>query len=127
MNLITIVGNLGQYPELTFTPSGKAKVRFSVADTRKNGEETETTWHRCVAWGAQAENIASIFAKGNRVVVTGRYKLDSYKTKSGETKSNMEVLVDDCGLSLRFEIPTTTTMPAARKSSAPQSDDEEPF
>lgn len=126
MNNITIVGNLGSDPELTFTTSGKAKVKFSVADTRKVNDVTETTWHRCVAWGKAAENIATIFTKGNRVIVTGRYKMDEYKTKTGEKKTNLEVLVDDAGLSLRFEIPTDDSPSFLPKGNAAL-DEEEPF
>lgn len=128
MNSITIVGNLGQDPELSFTQSGKAKVRFSVADTRKVGEEKETTWHRCVAWGEQAEQIAANISKGQRVIVTGRYKTDEYTTKTGEKRTQMEVLVDDCGPSYRFGAPKEDR-PMVR-TSAPQSDgydDELPF
>lgn len=129
MNSIILIGNLGQDPELQFIPSGKAKVKFSVADTRKVGEETETTWHRCIAWGQMAENIASVFSKGDRVIVTGRYKTDEYKTKAGEKKTTMEILVDDCGLSVRFEVPTTDKPTYSKKPDAPQSvlPDEEPF
>lgn len=130
MNNITIIGNLGQDPELQYIPSGKAKVKFSVADTRKVGETTETTWHRCIAWGQQAENIASVFSKGDRVIITGRYKTDEYKTKAGEKKTTMEVLVDDCGLSLRFEVPSTDRPMFSKTTEAPQSAelfDEEPF
>lgn len=128
MNTITIVGNLGQDPELSYTTGGKAKVRFSIADTRKVGEEKETTWHRCVAWGEQAEQIAANISKGQRVIVTGRYKTDEYTTKSGEKKTQMEVLVDDCGPSYRFGAPKENA-PLLRNS-APQSDrygEEEPF
>lgn len=129
MNNIILIGNLGQDPELQYIPSGKAKVKFSIADTRKVGETTETTWHRCVAWGQMAENIATVFSKGDRVIVTGRYKTDEYKTKSGEKKSTMEILVDDCGLSIRFEVPSTDRPMFSNQSSAPQSvePDEEPF
>lgn len=126
MNTITIVGNLGSDPELTYTTAGKAKVKFSVADTRKVNEVTETTWHRCVAWGKSAENIAAIFSKGNRVIVNGRYKMDEYKTKTGEKKSTLEVLVDDAGLSLRFEIPSEDRPSFLPKGNS-SVDEEEPF
>ena len=108
MNHITIIGNLGQDPELSFTTNGKAKAKFSIADTRDVNGVKETTWHRCVAWGKTAENVASMFAKGNRVMVIGRYKTDEYTTKAGEKKTVMEVLVDDCGPSIRFELPNDT-------------------
>lgn len=105
MNNVTVIGNLGGDPELTFTPKGTAKVKFSVADTREYEGKKETTWHRCVAWGKTAENIASTFAKGQRVILLGQYKTDEYTTKAGEKKSVMELLVSDCGHSIRFELP----------------------
>lgn len=127
MNNITVVGNLGQDPELSYTTQGKAKVRFSVGDTRVNGEKKETTWHRCVAWGEQAEHIAAAISKGQRVIVTGRYKSDEYTTKQGEKRNTLEILVDDCGPSYRFGLPKDDA-PKFSKPSAPQSDtDEEPF
>lgn len=129
MNNITIVGNLGQDPELSFTKGGKAKVKFSIADTREVNGEKETTWHRCVAWGKTAENVASLFTKGMRVIVSGRYKMDEYTTKAGEKKTSLEVLVDDCGQSIRFDLPNSDR-PKFSNNSAPQSDlfeDEEPF
>ena len=129
MNNITIVGNMGSDPELSFTTNGKAKVRFSVADTREVNEKKETTWHKCVAWGKTAENIASLFTKGQRVILSGRYKMDEYTTKTGEKKQNLEVLVDDCGQSIRFDLPNAER-PSFSKPSAPQSsmfEDEEPF
>lgn len=130
MNNITIVGNLGQDPELSFTKAGKPKVRFSIADTREVNGEKETTWHKCVAWGKTAENVASLFTKGSRVIVTGRYKMDEYTTKTGEKKQSLEVLVDDCGQSIRFDLPKNDRPSFIPKDSAPQSElfeDEEPF
>lgn len=129
MNNVYVVGNLGADPELTFTPNGKAKVRFSVADTREYEGKKETTWHKCVAWGKTAENIASVFAKGNRVMIMGQYKTDEYTTKAGEKKSVMELLVSDCGHSIRFDLPQDSR-PKFSQPSAPQSfdeDEEEPF
>lgn len=130
MNTIILIGNLGQDPELSFIPGGKAKVKFSVADTREINGVKEITWHRCIAWGKTAENIASIFTKGQRVLITGRYKVDEYTGKDGVKKSNMELVVDDCGQSIRFDIPTDTRGKFS-SNSAPQSlpgfDAEEPF
>lgn len=130
MNTIILVGNMGGDPELSFTPNGKAKVRFSIADSREVNGVKEITWHKCVAWGKTAENIASLFAKGQRVIISGRYKLDEYTTKDGVKKSNMELVVDDCGQSIRFDLPNNDR-PKFSDNSAPQSlpgiDEEEPF
>lgn len=126
MNHITVVGNMGRDPELSYTTGGKAKVRFSVADTREYNGEKETTWHRCVAWGKTAENIASAFSKGQRVIVSGRYKMDEYTDKNNEKKVNFELLVDDCGHSIRFDLPKESPSFVSKQQSL--SDDvEEPF
>ena len=130
MNTIILIGNLGQDPELSFIPGGKAKVKFSVADTREVNGAKEVTWHKCIAWGKTAENIASLFTKGQRVIITGRYNVDQYNTKDGVKKSAMELVVDDCGQSIRFDLPNNDR-PKFSSNSAPQSlpgfDEEEPF
>lgn len=129
MNNITIVGNVGREPELTYTTGGKAKVRFSIADTRVVNEQKETTWHRCVAWGDQAEHIAATLQKGQRCIVIGRYKTDSYTTKAGDKKEQMEVLVDECGPSIRFGALDHERPMFSKPAQAPsaENDEEEPF
>lgn len=101
-NTVTLVGNLGQDPELRYTAKGLAQVRFSVATSYGKDDNKKTTWHSCVAWGEMAEAIASEFVKGNRAIVMGRYEVSEYTTKNGEKKKTHEVIVDDCGTSLRW-------------------------
>ncbi len=78
---ITIIGNLGQDPELRFTPTGQAVTNFSVATSRKwtdsNGEkQEETVWFRVSAWGKMGEAIAQYMSKGRQVFVKGRMTVD---------------------------------------------------
>jgi single-stranded DNA-binding protein len=68
-----------------------------------------------------------MFAKGNRIMVVGRYKTDEYTTKAGEKKTVMEVLVDDCGPSIRFELPNDTRPKFSDSSSPQELFDEAPF
>ena len=42
MNEITVIGKIGQTPELRFTNNGMAVCTFSVATNRKVKEEKET-------------------------------------------------------------------------------------
>jgi single-strand DNA-binding protein len=62
-NKITIVGYLGRYPELRYTPQGTAVCSREVATTEKrrnaSGQaEEHTIWFRGTAWGRQAETAA---------------------------------------------------------------------
>ena len=106
---ITFVGNLTGDPELRFTPSGAAVANFTVASTprtfdRQSNEwkDGETLFMRCSIWREAAENVAESLHRGTRVIVTGRLKSRSYETKEGETRTVVELDVDEVGPSLRY-------------------------
>jgi single-strand DNA-binding protein len=103
MNQISIVGKAGQNPELKFTNNGMAVCTFSVATNRKVKDEKETTWHDCVAFDKLAENIAGSIAKGNEVIVVGRLEKRKYDKKDGTKAEKVQIIVDNCGLSLRWD------------------------
>lgn len=74
---VVIVGNLGNDPELRYTPQGDAVTSFSVATNRRwtgaDGQPAEeTTWFRVSAWGRQAETCNQYLSKGRQVLVEGR-------------------------------------------------------
>lgn len=107
MSYITVSGNVAGEPELKYLPSGKAMARFSIAENRRwkdaNGEEKEaTTWHRCVAWGGLAENIAETVTKGQKVLAYGRLDQRDWEDDEGNKKSILEVNVSDLGPSLMW-------------------------
>lgn len=129
MNNLTIIGNIGGDPELRYTQSGLAQVKFSVATTYGKDDKKKTTWHNCVAWGDMAEAIASVSSKGTRVVVLGRMETSEYTTKSGEKRKSQEVIVDDFGVSLRWGMPEERKKfsDAAKPAEQMSFGDEEPF
>ena len=68
VNKAIILGNLGQDPELRYTPSGAAVCTLNIATTDvrndpNNGRQERTEWHRVVVWNKQAENAAKYLAK----------------------------------------------------------------
>ncbi|HOM66816.1 MAG: single-stranded DNA-binding protein [Brevefilum fermentans] len=78
---ITIVGYLGNDPEMRFMPNGQAVTSFSVATSNKYTSNTgqrvdETTWFRVSVWGAQAESCNQYLKKGRPVLVIGRLRPD---------------------------------------------------
>lgn len=103
---ITLIGSLGNDPELRFTPSGAAVATFNLAVTEriKNGDQWEdgdTTWYRCTAWRDYAEHISESLRKGIQVMVLGRHKIRTYE-KDGVQRQSNEVQVDEVGPTLRF-------------------------
>jgi|DEB0MinimDraft_3_1074331.scaffolds.fasta_scaffold32399_3 single-strand DNA-binding protein len=119
MNRITVVGNVGQDPQLRYSPSGKAIVKFSVADTTGKDDQKKTVWHDVVAFDEQAENVAAQVVKGSRVVVTGRLNKEPFEGKDGVKRVSVEVIADEVGVSLRWGQSSNTS----RGQTAP----EEPF
>lgn len=107
--LITICGNTTAPAELRFTPSGAAVANFTVASTPRTFDKNSNEWKdgttlfmRCSAWRDMAENIAeTLDQKGMRVIVTGRLTQRSYE-KDGQTRTTVELEVDEIGPSLRY-------------------------
>lgn len=105
--LVTIVGNLANDPELRFTANGKAQARFPVATSERykndkgEWESRNLTYWNCVAWDAMAENVTDSLKKGDKVIVYGKAFTVSWEDKkTGEKRSKMEVQVVEVGAGL---------------------------
>jgi single-strand DNA-binding protein len=93
-----LVGRLGQKPELKQADAGVAYVQLSVATTDRFTDDTgkilqRTEWHRAVAWGQVAEQIASRFDKGDAVALSGTMRINAY-AKDGHKNRVTELHVD---------------------------------
>ncbi|GIE93312.1 single-stranded DNA-binding protein [Paractinoplanes rishiriensis] len=118
---ITIVGNLTDDPELRFTPSGAALVKFTVASTPRTLDRESGQWKdgdplflNCTGWRDMAEHIAESLTKGTRVIVSGRLRLSRWETPEGEKRSAYGLEVDEIGPSLRFASAKVTRMTRAK-------------
>ena len=105
------VGNMVGDPEVSFTPSGQALVKFRVAENKrvKNRdtgawEDGPTTFWSCTAWGPHGETIAENVTRGQSVVVKGRVEIREVE-KDGEKKYYTDVTVDELGLNVRWLKP----------------------
>jgi len=118
---VTVVGNLTADPELRFTPSGAALVKFTVASTprvlhRPSGEyrDGEPLFLACTAWRELAEHVAESLSRGTRVVVQGRLRLSRWESPEGEKRSAYGLEVDEVGPSLRFATASVKKATRAR-------------
>ena len=125
INRVNISGNLTRDPELRATGSGMQILRFGVAvnDRARNqqtGEwEDRPNFVDCVIFGARAEAMARILAKGMKVAVEGRLRYSSWQDKEGNRRSKLEVVVDEIDL---MSARATAQQPASQAyaASAPQ-------
>jgi single-strand DNA-binding protein len=94
------IGNIGRDPEISYTASGLAVARFSIATSESwkdkgTGEKKEKTeWHRVVAFGKLAEICGKYLAKGKQVYVEGRLQTSSYE-KDGVTRYNTDIIANE--------------------------------
>jgi len=101
LNRVMIIGNLGQDPELRYTPNQTAVATFSVATTdyrtTPDGQRQEMTeWHRVVVWSKVAENCAKYLAKGRTVFVEGRLQTRSWDDKqTGQKRYSTEIIAQN--------------------------------
>jgi len=96
VNKVILIGHLGRDPELTYTPSGLAVARFSLAtsERRKTAEgewADHTEWHRIVVFGKTAENAGQYLTKGRQIYVEGRLQTRNWE-KEGVQHYTTEVI-----------------------------------
>ncbi|MBI3566624.1 MAG: single-stranded DNA-binding protein [Gemmatimonadetes bacterium] len=104
LNKVTLIGNLGNDPEIRTTTGGNKVAQFSLATTRQwnsaSGEKQEKTeWHKCVAWnqGTRGTGLADIIEKyvhkGDKLYVEGRLEYRQYEDKEKQTRYVTEINV----------------------------------
>ena len=99
LNKVTIIGNVGNEPEMRFTPNGKPVTSFSVATnwvyTSPEGERRqETEWFNVVAWSRLAEQCNQFLAKGRLVYAEGRIHTRNWEGQDGQQHSRIEVIAN---------------------------------
>lgn len=111
---VTFSGNLTGDPELRYVASGKPVTSFTVAvnpfnKNRQTGqyEKGESAYFRCSVWGDMGENVTESLTKGTRVNVEGRLTVRQYESQ-GQTRTSLDVVVDEIGPSLRYAKTTIT-------------------
>lgn len=86
INNCIIIGRLTRDPELKKTQSGVSFIRFTLAVNRSfkdDSGETQADFISCIAWRAQAENLAKYMRQGSLIGVEGRIQTGSYESDKG--------------------------------------------
>jgi single-strand DNA-binding protein len=91
-NRATLIGFLGKDAEVRTTQSNAAFTVLSLATKRswkdrESGEyQSQTTWHRCIAWGKLGEYAATL-TKGAHVQIEGEIRTREYTQKTSGKKA----------------------------------------
>ncbi|OHT23128.1 single-stranded DNA-binding protein [Providencia stuartii] len=99
VNKSIILGNLGDDPNVRYSPNGTAFANFSVATSetwkdKNTGEKRERTdWHNIVIQGKLAEVAGQYLKKGSQVYIEGKMRTRKYQGNDGQDKYITEVIV----------------------------------
>jgi single-strand DNA-binding protein len=108
LNKATLIGNVGQDPEVRSTSNGGRVATFSLATSRTwNGpsgdRQEKTEWHRCVVWNAGrgqggggmglADVVEKYVKKGDKLYVEGPIEYRQWQDKDNQTRYTTEIRV----------------------------------
>lgn len=97
MNNVILIGRLCRDPELSYTTTGTAICKFTLAVDRptRAGEDKTADFIRITVFNAQAENSNRYLKKGSKCAVNGRIQTGSYKDRDGKTVSTFDVVANN--------------------------------
>jgi single-strand DNA-binding protein len=123
-NTITVVGRIGQEPELRATPKGDV-LNFSVAtNERKRGADGEytdgpTSWFRIAAWHDLGRHAHASLHRGQRVIVSGVLTIREFQVEGGGKSRNAELRATALGHDLRWGTSAFADAPRQQQQQTP--------
>lgn len=101
VNKVILVGNIGQDPEVRYTPGGSAITNISVATSetwkdKQTGQPQERTeWHRVVFFNRLAEIAGEYLRKGSKVYIEGSLRTRKWQDQQGQDRYTTEVVASE--------------------------------
>ena len=101
VNKVTLIGNLGNDPEVRYSGNGNAVANVSLATAeswrdKDSGEQQERTeWHRVVFFGRLAEIVSEYLHKGSQIYVEGRLQTNKWQDKEGNDRYTTQIVANE--------------------------------
>ena len=102
INKVTLVGNIGNEPEVKTFQNGNKVVNLSLATSerwkdKESGEmKTNTEWHKVVIFNPVLADIAEKYVKkGSKIYLEGQLQTRKWQDSSGADKYTTEVVLQN--------------------------------
>ncbi|OGC82521.1 MAG: hypothetical protein A2V81_00965 [Candidatus Abawacabacteria bacterium RBG_16_42_10] len=100
LNMVQLIGNVTQDPEIRQIPSGASVCTITVATNRAwkdtQGQlQEEVEFHNVVLWRGLADIAGQYVRKGTKVYIRGYLKTRSWEAQDGTKKYKTEIVGDD--------------------------------
>lgn len=101
LNLVMLIGNLGEDPEMLKSGNSGCFVRLSLATNKKyinawKESVKDTQWHTVYLNNGVGQYAASYLKKGDKVLVSGELRTNEWKDKEGQTRYSTAVYAREC-------------------------------
>ncbi|MBI5019826.1 MAG: single-stranded DNA-binding protein [Ignavibacteriales bacterium] len=130
LNKVMLIGHLGKDPEVSYTASGVAVGKFSIATNEswkdQDGNLQERTeWHNIVVWRKLAEICGQYLKKGSKAYLEGRLQTRSWDDKNtGVKRYTTEIIADNLiMLDSKGQGGGEMDIPQREETAAPEKDD----
>ena len=95
-NKVSLIGRLGNNPEVVNLQNGNILTRFRVATNEsykdKQGEwKQQTQWITINTWGKLARQAEKVLEKGQEIFLEGKLVSNSYESSQGEKRYSTHV------------------------------------
>lgn len=125
INTVVLTGNLTRDAELMATQGGASVLKFGIASNRsvkqQNGSYSDVpNFIDCTIFGARAQSLSSILAKGMKVSIEGELRYSSWTDKDGNKRSKLEVVCRNIVLPPRPKQQAPSQAPTGYAQSRPQ-------
>lgn len=99
-NSVTLVGFVGNDPEVRNLSGGQTVTSISIATSRswKDNEgkrQSETDWHRVTCFNGIGTAVAGHLAKGAMIMVTGRIHYTRWTDSEGQVRHGCEIIAGE--------------------------------
>ncbi len=97
VNKVILIGNIGNKPEIRYTPSGAPVISFSLATNEKwvnteNETINNTEWHNIVAWNKLAEFANQYLFKGQSIYLEGKIRSSNWTDENNNKRTKVDIV-----------------------------------
>jgi single-strand DNA-binding protein len=101
---VTLVGFVAQDPNLRPVTGGRNVTNLRVGATRRYQDKAtgqwrdlETSYYNVACWNRLADHVRASMRKGDPVLVKGQFKTHSYEDKTGQIRTEIDIMADTVG------------------------------
>ena len=101
INRVTLIGNLGQDPEVRYSAAGAAVATINIATSeqwtcKQSGQKQESTeWHRVVMFNRLGEIAGEYLKKGSQVYIEGKLQTRKWQDQNGQDRYTTEIVANE--------------------------------